>query len=80
MKSNLIKIGNSKGIRITSNIIKECELGSEVEIKVVDKRIIIEAVKEPRSGWSNSFEEMHKNNEDILPIENGNSFDKDWEW
>lgn len=32
MKSNLIKIGNSKGVRITSSIIRECELGNEVEI------------------------------------------------
>ncbi len=80
MKSNLIKIGNSKGVRINTNIIKECELESEVEIKVVDKKIIIEAVKEPRRGWHKSFADMHKNNEDILLIGNGNAFDKDWEW
>jgi antitoxin MazE len=80
MKSNLIKIGNSKGVRINSNIIKECELGNEVEMQVVDKKIIIEAVKEPRAYWNKSFEDMHKNNEDILLISNGNAFDKDWEW
>ena len=80
MKSNLIKIGNSKGVRITSNIIKECELGNEIEIKVVDKKIIIEAIKEPRSNWDTSFEKMHKNNEDILISESSNDFDKDWEW
>ncbi|MCJ7611313.1 MAG: AbrB/MazE/SpoVT family DNA-binding domain-containing protein [Candidatus Aminicenantes bacterium] len=80
MKSNLIKIGNSKGVRITSSIIKECELGNEIEIKVVDKKIIIEALKEPRSNWAGSFEKMHKNKEDILIAESSNSFDKDWEW
>lgn len=80
MKSNLIKIGNSKGVRINSNIIKECELESEVEIKVVDKKIIIKAVKEPRADWNKSFEDMHKSNEDTLLITNGNTFDKDWEW
>ncbi len=80
MKSNLIKIGNSKGIRISSNIIKECELESEVEIKVVGKKIIIEAAKEPRKGWNKSFQDMHENNEDSLLIGNGNTFDKDWEW
>jgi antitoxin MazE len=80
MKSSLIKIGNSKGVRINSNIIKECELESEVEIKVVDKKIIIEAVKEPRADWNKSFEKMHKKNEDVLLISNGNTFDKDWEW
>jgi len=80
MRSNLIKIGNSKGIRITSSIIKECELDNEVEIKVVDKKLIIEAVKESRIDWNKSFEKMHKNKEDNLLIENGNDFDKDWEW
>lgn len=80
MKSSLIKIGNSKGVRINSNIIKECELESEVEIKVVNKKIIIEAVKEPRADWNKSFEKMHKKNEDNLLINNGNIFDKDWEW
>jgi antitoxin MazE len=80
MKSSLIKIGNSKGVRINSNIIKECELGSEVEIKVVDKKIIIEAVKEPRADWNKSFQDMHKNSEDVILISNGNAFDKDWEW
>jgi len=80
MRSNLIKIGNSKGIRISSSIIKECELDNEVEIKVEDKKLIIEAVKESRVGWNKSFEKMHKNEEDNLLIENGNDFDKDWEW
>ncbi len=80
MKSNLIKIGNSKGVRITSSIIKECDFGNEVEIKVVGKKVIIEAIKEPRSNWQNSFEKMHENKEDILISENSNDFDKDWEW
>lgn len=80
MRSNLIKIGNSKGIRITSSIIKECELINEVEIKVVDKKLVIEAVKEPRADWNKSFGKMHKNNNDNLLIENDNDFDKDWEW
>ena len=80
MKSSLIKIGNSKGIRINSSILKECELEGEVEIKVVDKKIIIEAVKEPRADWNKSFKDIHENNEDNLLISDGNVFDKDWEW
>jgi len=80
MRTNLIKIGNSKGVRITSNIIKECELGNEIEIKVLDKKVIIEAIREPRSDWNSSFEKMHKNKEDLLINESSNDFDKDWEW
>jgi antitoxin MazE len=80
MRTNLIKIGNSKGVRITSNIIKECELGNGIEIKVLDKKVIIEAIREPRLDWNNSFEKMHKNKEDVLVNESSNDFDKDWEW
>ena len=80
MRSNLIKIGNSKGIRIASSIIKECELENEVEIKVVNKKLIVEAVKQPRSDWNKSFGCMHQNNEDELLIKDNNDFDKDWEW
>ena len=80
MRTNLIKIGNSKGIRINSNIIKQCELGNEIEIKVLDKKVIIEAIREPRSNWNNSFEKMYKNKEDVLIDESSNDFDKDWEW
>lgn len=80
MKSKLIKIGNSRGIRINSHIIKECELDKEIEIKVVDKKLIIEAVKEKRKGWGASFKKMHKASEDELLINDGNDFDKDWEW
>jgi len=80
MRSNLIKIGNSKGIRINSAILKECELDNEIEIKVVEKKIIIEAVKEPREDWNKNFEKMHKSNYDGLLIKDGNDFDRDWEW
>ncbi|MGM0366805.1 MAG: AbrB/MazE/SpoVT family DNA-binding domain-containing protein [Actinomycetota bacterium] len=80
MKSKLIKIGNSRGIRINSHIIKECELDDEIEIKVVDKKLIIEAVKEKRKGWEASFKKMHENSEDKLLISDGNDFYKDWEW
>ena len=48
MRSNLIKIGNSKGIRINSNIIKECEFNNEVKIKVVNKKLIVETFKKTR--------------------------------
>jgi|GEM_PF-3911626 len=37
-------------------------------------------LKGPRSGWDKSFQDMHKNCEDMLIINNGNDFDKDWDW
>jgi antitoxin MazE len=80
MRSNIIRIGNSKGIRIASSIIKECQFDNEVEIKVVDKKLIIVAVKEPRADWNKRFEDIHDNKEDKLLIENSNDFDKEWEW
>ncbi|MGC1176504.1 MAG: AbrB/MazE/SpoVT family DNA-binding domain-containing protein [Candidatus Saccharimonadales bacterium] len=41
MKASIIKIGNSKGIRIPKPLLEESELGSKVELTVVGKKIII---------------------------------------
>jgi len=80
MKTNIIKIGNSKGIRIPSNILKECNFDDEVEIKVVENKILIQAVKEPRKGWGTSFKEMHKNKDDELIIDDSIDIQEDWDW
>jgi len=33
-------------------------------------------LKEPRAGWDKSFEDMHKNNDDLLLISGDDDFDE----
>ncbi len=66
MKIQLIKIGNSPGIRIPKPLIQQCDLQDEVEIDVIDQKIIISSPEVPRSNWDQKFKEMSQNKNDIL--------------
>ena len=45
MKAKLVSIGNSKGIRIHMAVLKQCNIGNEVDLKVEKEKIIIKPVK-----------------------------------
>ncbi len=68
MEMDIIKIGNSKGIRIPHAVLKQCGIDSKVELVVKDNYIIIKPVSTPRQGWAAALELMHKNNDDALLI------------
>ena len=85
MKTKVIKIGNSLGIRIPKPLLKECEIESEVEIDQNARLLIIKPIrKKNRRGWDRQFEEMAENKDDELIIKDiaiTDEFDKDeWEW
>lgn len=68
MLMDIIKIGNSKGIRLPLAVLKQCGIDSKVELEIKDNYIIIKAVNNPRQGWAEAFKIMHKNNDDSLLI------------
>ncbi len=83
MKINLISIGNSKGIRIPSSVIKQCGLGSELEMHVENGVIMLAPVRSARAGWSAAFEKMATAGDDVpLVLEVlENDFDAEgWTW
>ena len=85
MKTKVIKIGNSKGIRIPRHILEQSGLKNEVEIEVKDKSIILKPTVKAREHWDIAFKEMAKNNDDILlekeSLGDLTSWDKEeWEW
>jgi len=45
MKMQIVKIGNSKGIRIPSVMLKQCEIEKDVDVEVVDGAIVIKPSK-----------------------------------
>jgi antitoxin MazE len=52
MKARLIRIGNSRGIRLPKAILQEAGLEDEVEIRVRSGSIVITPAKRPRAGWA----------------------------
>jgi antitoxin MazE len=66
MKTKIVKIGNSRGIRIPKSLIEESGLQSEVELEVKDDTIIIKPLSRDRESWDAAFQKMAKNKDDIL--------------
>ena len=74
MKLNIITIGNSKGIRIPSTILKQCNIEKELDLEVKDNEIILKPAKnKPRDGWDNAFKLMRRRNDDALDLTTLNS-------
>ena len=52
MKAKLIRIGNSRGIRIPKPLIEAAGLGDEVDLQVRDGELVIRRIKRVREGWA----------------------------
>ncbi len=85
MKTKIIKIGNSQGIRIPKSILEQTQLKNVVELEIKDDYLIIKSSNKPRQGWDAAFKKMSENQDDkLLDINNpkiNSLWDKDhWEW
>lgn len=82
MKTRLIRVGNSRGIRIPKPLIEQAGLGDEVELHVQDGSIIISRSEAPREGWADAAALLASRGEDeLLDPPTGTRFDEeDWEW
>lgn len=82
MKTHLIQVGNSRGIRLPKPLISQAGLADEVELRVRDGAIVIENVHSPREGWAKAAKTMHDRAEDALLMpSNPTRFDeKNWKW
>lgn len=77
----LVRIGNSRGIRLPKPLISQAGLTDVVELRAENGAIVLEPVSVPRSGWAEAAEEMHERDEDLLLDPTPTSFDeKEWEW
>ena len=79
MRSKIVKIGNSKGIRLPKTIIEQCELKDEVTLQVKDKKIIISSSKVSRKGWAEEFRRLTKNQEGKDDLKEFRNFTTQWE-
>jgi len=84
MKTNVIRIGNSRGIRIPKALLEQCHLRDEVELEVKDDHLVVRSISNPRSGWADAFRRMHEQGDDALLDEEpvpSTQWDKtEWEW
>ena len=64
VRSKLVKIGNSRGIRIPKPLLEQAGLKDEVEMVVQGDKLIIQSPHKPRQGWEAQFASMAEHRDD----------------
>jgi antitoxin MazE len=82
MKAQIVRIGNSRGIRLPKVLLEEAQLESEVELQAEPGRIVIRGVTRPRAGWAAAARRMREKDEDrLLDKPTATRFDEEeWKW
>ena len=82
MKARIVRIGNSRGIRIPKPLIDQTGLGEDVEIVVQGNALVISPVGHPRDGWAEAFRAMAVHEDDqLLDEAKATRWDEDeWRW
>ena len=67
METEIIKIGNSRGLLLSKTILEKYQINDRVEIILEMGQIILKPISSPRKNWEKAFEKIqHDNNEEIL--------------
>jgi antitoxin MazE len=84
MKTKLVKIGNSRGIRIPKSMIEEAGIEEVVDLNLRGGQLVIRATTPVREGWEEACRRMHECGDDALidgPLPSLTKFDEeDWKW
>jgi antitoxin MazE len=84
VKTRIVPIGNSQGIRIPKLLLEQTGLRGEVEVCAEDDSLVIRPAQKKRDGWAAAFRDMAQRGDDALldePLPSLSGWDEDeWEW
>ncbi len=83
VRSQLVKIGNSQGVRIPKVMLEQLDFSDGIELLILDKQLIVRSKRIPRQGWAEQYKLMHKLGEDVLldPEIIETTWEKEeWQW
>lgn len=66
MEVSIIKIGNSKGLRLSKDLLSRYNIKDKVELILEKGYILLKAKSEPRKGWDEAFKKMRDSEDDKL--------------
>ncbi len=82
MDTKLVKVGNSRGVRLPKSLLEEAGLEELVTLRIVEGGLLVEPRAAVRSGWSEAArsgsERGNDRDSDLWPP---TRFDEaEWEW
>ena len=84
MRTRVIRIGRSHGVRIPNAVLEQTGLHGEVEMAILSNAVVIRPGKKVRAGWAAAFRRMRKNEDDRMvddpPLSSTTWDEKEWEW
>jgi antitoxin MazE len=81
VKSRIVQVGNSQGIRIPKLMLEQSGIIENIEIEVSDGQILIKPASMARVGWDEAFAQMVVNGDEEPILDVTNEWDDtEWEW
>ncbi len=82
LRTRIVRIGNSQGIRIPKVLLEQAGIADQVELEVQDGQISVRPSRTARAGWAARFQAMSEAGDDALLDEGpGSRWDEqEWEW
>jgi antitoxin MazE len=83
MKTRIVAIGNSQGIRIPKPLLEQVGLSGEVELRAERDALIIRPVRAPRAGWAAAFQQLADQEDDSMKdwdVSTTTWDEEEWEW
>lgn len=68
MEVSVVKIGNSRGIRLSKTLLEKYNIRDTVDVIMEKGHIIIKPLSKPRKGWDKAFMKMNANGDDKLLV------------
>ncbi len=79
VRAKLVKIGNSRGIRLAKPLLEVAGLADEVEIEAAPGILTIRPLAHPRAGWADAASSFEA--EGLLDEMSATRFDdEEWSW
>ena len=82
MKAQIIRIGNSRGVRLPKAVIEQAGLTEEVDLEVRGSTVVIAATGRVRAGWADAARALAATDGgSLLDPETRTHFDEgEWRW
>lgn len=82
MKTRIVRVGNSRGVRLPKVLLEQARLAEEVELQAEPGRIVIRSLRQPRAGWAQAARQMNERGDDKLvdPLTPTRFDHEEWEW